>query len=203
MIEQPEIVNLFATPLYINSLNRDINSREKKLVEMLHKDSMRNVSNYHTKDSYVLNKKDFKELKKFIQECCDDYLEKIITPSDQVKLKITQSWLNYANKNEYHQEHCHSNSFISGVLYINAKQEYDAIQFLNSTHRFLNPNIKNYNIWNSKTRTLQVKTGMIILFPSNLYHSVKINKNDYTRISLAFNTFLRGTIGGGLGELKL
>ena len=44
---------------------------------------------------------------------------------------------------------------------------------------------------------------MIILFPSNLYHSVKINKNDYTRISLAFNTFLRGTIGGHEYDVKV
>ena len=89
------------------------------------------------------------------------------------------------------------------MLYLNAKEEHDAIQFINTSYRFLNPNIKQYNVWNSRARTLNVKTGMLIMFPSNIHHAVKINRNHYTRISLAFNTFLKGTIGGGLGELKL
>ena len=203
MIKHPQIENLFATPLYMNSLDRGITLKEKNLINSFKDKTVLNISNYHTQESYVLNKTGFKDLRKFIQECCDDYLEKVISPSDQFKLNITQSWLNYANKNEYHQEHCHSNSYVSGVLYLNAKEEHDAIQFIDRSYKFLNPNIKHYNVWNSKTRTLNVKTGMLVMFPSHLYHAVKINKNSYTRISLAFNTFLKGTIGGGLGELKL
>tara|TARA_R100001015_G_C4620530_1_gene177488 strand:+ start:725 stop:1336 length:612 start_codon:yes stop_codon:yes gene_type:complete len=203
MIKQAQIENLFSTPLYMNSLERKITLKEKNLINSFQDKTVLNLSNYHTKESYVLNNKGFKNLKKFIQECCDDYLEKVISPSDDVKLNITQSWINYSNQNQYHQEHCHTNSYISGVLYINAKEENDAIQFTNNAFRFLNPNIKHYNVWNSKTRTLNVRTGMLIMFPSHLYHSVKVNRNNYTRTSIAFNTFLKGTIGGGLGELKL
>jgi len=34
------------------------------------------------------------------------------------------------------------------------------------------------------------------LFPSTLMHSVAKNKSDVERISLSFNTFIRGKLGG-------
>jgi hypothetical protein len=40
---------------------------------------------------------------------------------------ITQSWANYTKKNQYHHTHEHPNSFISGVLYINANEAHDKI----------------------------------------------------------------------------
>ena len=96
------------------------------------KDIIKNTSNSYTKDDYILKRPALKNIKSYIEKCCDDYLEKIMSPSDPVKLEITQSWINYSNKNEYHQEHCHSNSLVSGVLYINAQEKNDSIQFLNN-----------------------------------------------------------------------
>ena len=36
-----------------------------------------------------------------------------------------------------------------------------------------------------------------------LRETISLLKQDYVRISLAFNTFLRGSLGGGLGALKI
>jgi len=51
----------------------------------------------------------------------------------------------------------------------------------------------------------QIKTGMLILFPSSLTHGVEIKKDNEERISLAFNTYFKGTLGSAksLTELKL
>ena len=53
--------------------------------------------------------------------------------------------------------------------------------------------------------TLYVKTGDIVLFPSSLTHMVETKEGDNTRVSLAFNVFIKGTIGNNkqLTELKL
>tara|TARA_R100000149_G_C5846663_1_gene116755 strand:- start:293 stop:904 length:612 start_codon:yes stop_codon:yes gene_type:complete len=203
MTNEPIIQHIFSTPLYINNMNRKFSKKEISFIINSKKDIIKNTSNSYTKDDYILKRPALKNIKSYIEKCCDDYLEKIMSPSDPVKLEITQSWINYSNKNEYHQEHCHSNSLVSGVLYINAQEKNDSIQFLNNPYSLLSPNVKNYNAWNCKIVNVAVKTGKIVMFPSSVTHRVLVNKEDYVRISLAFNTFLRGSLGGGLGELKL
>ena len=43
------------------------------------------------------------------------------------------------------------------------------------------------------------------MFPSSTTHQVDLKKGNNTRISLAFNTFVKGTLGknSGLTELKI
>ena len=36
---------------------------------------------------------------------------------------------------------------------------------------------------------------MLIIFPSNLKHYVEINEQNYTRVSLGFNVFVKGIAG--------
>jgi predicted 2-oxoglutarate/Fe(II)-dependent dioxygenase YbiX len=50
-------------------------------------------------------------------------------------------------------------------------------------------------MYNSDTWWLGVKTYDIVLFPSNLTHSVDSVTSDETRISLAFNSFIKGVLG--------
>ena len=65
---------------------------------------------------------------------------------------------------------------------------------------------KEFNIWNSGTWSFNTNHNMLILFPSWLEHGVEQNEKATTnRISLAFNTFVKGTIGmaDALNELIL
>ena len=57
------------------------------------------------------------------------------------------------------------------------------------------PTVKSYNIFNSLTWSFVVKTGDILLFPSNLGHSVQTKKGKNLRISLSFNVFVKGQLG--------
>lgn len=61
------------------------------------------------------------------------------------------------------------------------------------------------NLWNSTSWWFPVKTGDIIIFPSSLTHAVETKQGDNTRTSLAFNVFIKGTIGNNksLTELHL
>ena len=59
----------------------------------------------------------------------------------------------------------------------------------------INPVVKQWNVYNSNLWWFPVETGQLILFPSSLTHSVETKKGNNTRISLAFNTFVKGTIG--------
>ena len=65
--------------------------------------------------------------------------------------------------------------------------------------------IDQYNIWNSHTWWFALETGQLVMFPSSTIHQVETKKGTNTRVSLAFNTFYKGTIGSNndLTELIL
>ena len=54
-----------------------------------------------------------------------------------------------------------------------------------------------FNYFNSNTWDVPVEPGKLILFPSYLEHSVPVVKENVTRISLSFNTFIVGNINEG------
>jgi predicted 2-oxoglutarate/Fe(II)-dependent dioxygenase YbiX len=62
-----------------------------------------------------------------------------------------------------------------------------------------------WNLYNSKSWWMEAKTGGLLLFPSSLTHMVQQVTADEDRISIAFNTFLKGNLGDNkdLTELKL
>ena len=65
---------------------------------------------------------------------------------------------------------------------------------------------KEFNAYNSLTWDCLVENNVLMLFPSWLNHKVESNKKATTdRISLSFNTFVKGTIGdkNNLTELIL
>jgi len=205
---QPIIHNLFPTPIYTTKINRGFTKQELNFVKEQEKHSSKNQGNINTKDNYILNKKEFKNIKKFLNDCCKDYIKTIICPKNNVELYITQSWLNYTKENEYHHKHIHGNSIVSGVLYFNAKKDNDNITFFNKeNYEQISPEIDNnkFNVWNSQSWWLPVETGKLMMFPSSTKHQVDNKKGYNIRVSLAFNTFYKGTIGSNskLTELIL
>ena len=51
------------------------------------------------------------------------------------------------------------------------------------------------NAYNTPVKCYNVGSGDLVLFPSNLVHSVEQATGDHTRISLAFNVFVKGELG--------
>ena len=125
----------------------------------------------------------------------NNYFEKIIDTSDNITPYITQSWFNYTEENEFHHQHSHYNSVISGVFYFDAIKEEDSIVFHKNNNDQISLTPKNYNLYNSTIWGFDVEKGDLILFPSTLEHSVKKKKGKNLRISLAFNVFIKGIIG--------
>ena len=199
------INGIFPTPIYISKLDRELTTLELKFVDKSKKDFYKNEGNITSNNNYILNHKEFKNLKAYLDLIVKDYFEKVISPTDAIKPYITQSWLNYTETNQYHHKHSHPNSLVSGVFYINCHEEHDKIKFFNDSYKTIKPEIKDWNIWNSETWWFSVKTGDVILFPSSLTHMVETKEGTNTRISLAFNVFIKGTVGNNknLTELML
>ena len=198
MTDKPIIHSIFPIPIYTTKMNREFTKQELQFVKKQKKHCINNKGNINTKDNYILNRKQFKNIKKFLDKCCKDYLDTIICPKNNVKLYITQSWLNYTEANQYHHRHEHPNSVVSGVLYFDSDIKNDKILFTSSKgYQQIKPEIDNtkWNLWNSGTWFFSVETGNLFMFPSSTTHQVESKKGTNTRISLAFNTFYKGTVG--------
>jgi len=205
-MKEPIIQNLFPTPIYMSNIDRTFTKQELQFLKQQKNHYTKNTGNISTKDNYILNRKEFKNIKEFLDQCCKDYLERIISPKNNIELYITQSWLNYTEENEYHHTHEHPNSVVSGVLYFDCDKENDKIKFSNPRgYQQIKPEIDKYNIWNSHTWWFPVETGQLLMFPSSTTHQVDTKQGTNTRTSLAFNTFYKGTIGSNsdLTELIL
>ena len=199
------INGIFPTPIYISKINREFTNKELSFIDKTKLDIYKNEGNTTSNDNYILNNKVFKNLKEELDLKVQDYFYKVISPANNITPYITQSWLNYTETNQYHHKHTHPNSLVSGVFYINCLEQHDKIKFFNERYQTIKPQIKDYNIWNSESWWFSVKTGDVIMFPSSLTHMVETKQGDNTRISLAFNVFIKGTIGNNkqLTELIL
>ena len=186
---------IFPTPIYMSKINRELTPLELKFVDKSKKDFYKNDGNITSNNNYILNEKPFANIKKELDLRVQDYFNKVLSTTDAITPYITQSWLNYTETNQYHHKHQHSNSLVSGVFYINCDDKFDKIKFFNDKYSAIKPEVKDWNIWNSETWWFSVKTGDIILFPSSLTHMVETKEGTNTRISLAFNVFIKGTIG--------
>ena len=202
MIEA-NINGIFPTPIYISKLNRELTNKELSFIDKTKLDTYNNEGNITSKENYILNNIKFKNLKEDLDLRVQDYFQKVISPTNTITPYITQSWLNYTETNQYHHKHAHPNSLVSGVFYINCDDKFDKIKFFNDKYQTIKPEIKDWNIWNSETWWFSVKTGDIILFPSSLTHMVETKQGDNTRISLAFNVFIKGIIGNNKSLTEL
>ena len=199
------INGIFPTPVYISKINRELTNKELLFIDKNKLDCDKNEGNITSNDNYILNSKEFKNLKQEIDLKVKDYFNKVLSITNSITPYITQSWLNYTETKQYHHKHSHPNSLVSGVFYINCDEKFDKIKFFNENYKTIKTEVKEWNLWNSLSWWFPVKTGDLILFPSSLTHMVETKEGTNTRISLAFNTFVKGTVGSNkqLTELIL
>jgi uncharacterized protein (TIGR02466 family) len=197
------INGIFPTPIYMSKLDRKLTPLELKFVDKHKKDFYKNDGNITSNNNYILNEKPFANIKKELDLRVKDYCNKVLSITDGVTPYITQSWLNYTETNQYHHKHAHTNSLVSGVFYINCHEKLDKIKFFKDGYKTIKPEIKTWNLYNSDSWWFPVKTGDIIMFPSSLTHMVENKEGTNTRISLAFNVFIKGTIGNNKNLTEL
>lgn len=193
---KPVIHGIFPTPLIFTNIEREFTKEELEFFDEQSKTTFKNEGNVTSLDNYLMRHDPMTTIKQEITSALQLYLDEIIKPKDDVKPYITQSWLNYTDENQYHHKHAHPNSFLSGVMYVNADPEKDKITFFNdSVYKQIKLFPKEWNLYNAESWYFTVKPGDIVIFPSSLIHMVEQKAGNNIRTSLAFNSFLRGAIG--------
>lgn len=195
IMQDPTIEGIFSVPILQSFLTRDFTVEELSFFNEEGKTTRKNTSNWTSKNHYVLDDPAMKEIKESLMHLIKYWFEHIACNSS-VKPYITQSWLNFTQKEESHHLHNHPNSYLSGVLYISGKD--DKISFHKQIYeqiKILPDKEELYNQYNSEMTWFATPPGKILLFPSSAWHSVESKTTDLLRVSLAFNVFVEGPVG--------
>ena len=195
---QNVVENLFPVPVYISD-GYKLNVEDK---DVLIKDTIKNHQpnvngNFFSLNNYILDMPCLSNLKKHLIEQINNYVHGVLSIAKNVEVYLTQSWLNINRSKTSHHLHRHPNSFISGTYYLKGETPITFVHnnrdiFQNFLFDFTEQNYYNQNHCNVK-----IQEGRCLLFPSMLHHHVEPNNNKEDRISLSFNTFIKGTISNG------
>jgi uncharacterized protein (TIGR02466 family) len=196
---------IFPTPTVHSHLSREFTETEIDFINEQGKKTVKNEGNSNSFNHYVLEDPAMAGIKEELMDVVKFWFTNVAC-NTTVEPYITQSWLNWTTKNQYHHRHTHANSILSGVLYIHGNEEtinfergvYEQIKILPDSDELSNE-------YNSENSWFSTPPGKIILFPSSVIHSVGKKQTEDLRVSLAFNVFVRGNLGKAtsLTELKL
>jgi uncharacterized protein (TIGR02466 family) len=197
-----EILELFPTPIYVTILPDGLSSVIPFFdQQQLSENHDYNNYGFRSKDSYILDKPECKDLANFILANIKEYTKQLGYDYDEYR--FGQSWISVKQPNQYHTMHTHPNSLISGVFYYGPVEEKTpAIKFhkafFGANVSYISPKLvdnKKDIKYTQDSFSIQFEPGLLVLFPSYLLHSVPLNKTDKPRCSLAFNVV--PTIGFG------
>jgi uncharacterized protein (TIGR02466 family) len=169
---------------------------ELAAVRELGTEQLPNEGNTTSKARLVLQDGRLMPLRERIKIELDKYIDTIVCPEYRPEVVITQSWLNYSTKGQWHHRHEHPGSWLSAVYYVAADSESDKIYFHREKRyeRIPFPPTE-FNPYNSESWWIPVGTGDLVIFPSSLTHHVAPVETETTRISLSLNTWFNGQAG--------
>jgi len=191
------IYPLFPYPLMVCARNYEFTGSEKEYIAEL--EMIDNNGNLMSGNDKVLDSGELADLKLFIDEQIFNFKKNLLRIKDENEIYITQSWVNKSSPGQFHPKHKHPNSVISGVMFLdeNSDGSLPPIRFHRTLDIFpLDFKFDDLNEFNASCREFDPDQGMLMLFPSLLEHDVDRNRSDRVRMSLSFNTYVRGKVGG-------
>jgi uncharacterized protein (TIGR02466 family) len=197
-MNNPILQLIFPTTIYKDKVDFVLDEDARKAIES--KDYILGHNGTFSDFNYrYLDQPMFLNLKNELQKHLDFYAKEVFK-YESVEVYITQSWINVNPTKSSHTVHNHSNSVFSGVYYIDVPEGAPFLQFYSPIKHMFSIEPKEWNMHNSATWTIPVCDNDVLIFPSTLEHEVLENKSDKTRLSIAFNSFIKGEIGEVSGK---
>ena len=195
MMTPVEIIPLFSVPLYRSTMT--ISDDVKRSARDLEYSRIDAGNGYQSVNTRVLDTPEFKYIKSEILSQVD-FFSRQLCVSPSVTFKLTNSWVMRHDRGDWAQEHSHTNSLLSGIVYLDTDGTTGDINFNSRSNIFpaaIDIEFSGYNIYNSKGWTITPHSGDVLIFPSTLLHSVSENTCNNGRYCLSFNMFVDGELG--------
>jgi uncharacterized protein (TIGR02466 family) len=204
----PAASSLFGVPVYTSDV-APLSSKSIDYILNLEFKQMADNNGFITETVTLLDDPKCLEIRNKILNAFDDYAYNLLKIKPEVEFYITTSWAIKFLPGGSTQAHTHGNSLFSGVLYLKAAEETGQISFhkyakyLDVSSPTLSLGFTEWNIFNSDKWSITPHENQIIIFPSNVVHSVEINNSNDDRISIAFNVFVKGEFGNRESALSI
>ena len=139
----------------------------------------------------ILLHPEFEEVKAWIQEMAEDFLTHVLQ-IEYEEFFFTESWINISGKGGYQKVHNHSNSIISGTLYLKSEKGHPPLEFKKQKMEFepfisLTEHYEKGNPNTASTLGFPCTEDSMIIFNSHLYHGHEANKLESERVGLSWN----------------
>ena len=139
----------------------------------------------------ILLHPEFKEVKEWIQECAEDFLDNALE-MEYEEFFFTESWLNISSKGGYQKVHNHSNSIISGTLYLKSEEKHPPLEFRKQKMEFepfisLTEHYKKGNPNTASTLGFPCTQNTMLVVNSHLYHGHDASQVESERVGLSWN----------------
>jgi uncharacterized protein (TIGR02466 family) len=181
-----QLIPLFSRPVFKTGIDISLDLSNVNWIE--------NYTNSISTSQQILDTPEFSQVKEAIMEKLNVYFYNVISASKDCEIYITESWVNKTDKGQSHHRHWHPNSVLSGILSLATDNKGGATVFITSAFDTIEYDIIESNLYNSKRWGINLVPGEMLIFPSAVEHLVEEYQGDTPRITLSFNTFLRGTI---------
>ena len=139
----------------------------------------------------ILLQPEFKDIRIWVEECARDYLDDVLQ-MEYEEFFLTESWLNISGRGGYQKIHNHSNSIISGTLYLKSEKNHPPLEFKKQKMEFepfisLTEHYKKRNPNTASTLAFPCTQDTMLVFNSYLYHGHGASQVESERIGLAWN----------------
>lgn len=198
--QQDNIIGLFPQPLFNSTIDLDADE-----VKYLKSAPIRDVGGgKSSQDPHILV-----QTPKLYEQICtkaDLFISKL---EYDFTVKMQTSWTNVHSKGDWCHNHIHTNSMISGVLFLDTPPNTG--EFCLKTHNSSGSrlftsvftfNYRKSNIYNNETYRVIPRTGQCLFFPSYMKHYVTVNPQDLERWTVSFNFFAQGSVGDGINKTE-
>ena len=133
-------------------------------------------------------------IKDLIQKIIDENIQKVFKD----KLEIQCYWVNVNSRDNYNITHCHPESVLAGVVYIQASEDSGDLVFYHPHLYSVFEELQAYrqddeNLAQQGEISVHPKTGLCCIFPSHLLHGVEPNRTQDDRVSVSFNLIVRSS----------
>ena len=130
----------------------------------------------------------FSEVKDYALREISRYADTMHMHAPVPNLRILDAWVNVYERGDSQEMHVHKNSVFSGIYYIQAPEGCSAVMFRASdADTMIDPPKTATDELNSTEVLFQAVAGQMVIFRSDLHHSVLANTTELPRISLSFN----------------
>jgi len=145
-----------------------------------------------------------KQVLEQIHEFVNDYYHVVFDG-----LNMHRSWVLEHQPGHWGQPHTHTNSMLSGVMYMEMPENAGNILFHKpgGYHNYLNSDTVRLSVtkndyYNSDRWFLEPAPGLLLIFPSQTTHSIGVNQSTQSRWSLSFDCLIDGYVDD-LSKIKM